>query len=125
MSGNDETTNLRNQLDLAERRVSALEAELARVRKLLDALGRQRPTGDAACGEGFYAMASKAGFHHSYGNSIWMGGKDCTESVYRLALMAAQAENEACAKHCETEGSVDDLPSHYADGIRERWEVQP
>jgi hypothetical protein len=34
-------------------------------------------------------------------------------------------EREACAKVCETEGSVDDLPEHYADAIRSRGEVQP
>ena len=121
MNLDDEVTNLRNKLDFAERRVSALEAELARVRKVLDALGRQRPTGDTINGEGLYAMASKAGFHHSYGNSIWMGGKDCTEGVHRLALMAAQAENEACATLAEN-GM---LGITIAKAIRKRWEVRP
>lgn len=121
MNLDDEVTNLRNQLDFAERRVSALEAELARVRKVLDALGRQRPTGDTINGEGLYAMASKAGFHHSYGNSIWMGGKDCTESVHRLALMAAQAENA----ECEALAKKHVWAITMAWAIRKRWEVKP
>jgi len=79
-------------------RIEALETELARVRRLLDKLGKEGPTVD---GEGMYMMASKAGFIHSYGNSIWMGGEDCTESVYRLALMAAQSENETAARVCD------------------------
>ena len=83
--------------------INALEAELARVRRLLDMLGKESPTVDTVNGEGIYALASKAGFHHSYGNSIWMGGKDCTESVYRLAMMVAQAENETAAQVCDAQ----------------------
>ena len=71
------------------------------MRRLLDMLGKESPTIDTVNGEGIYALASKAGFHHSYGNSIWMGGKDCTESVYRLAMGVAQWENEAAARLCD------------------------
>ena len=82
-------------------RIAALETELTRGRRLLDTLGKESPTGDTVNGEGIYAMASRAGFIHSYGSSIWIGGKDCTESVHRLAMMVAQAENEECAKVCD------------------------
>lgn len=101
MSGNDETTNLRHRLDYAERRVAALTAELDRVQRLLDRVTAQAPTGDAVSGEGISAMASKAGFHHSYGSSIWVGREDYTEAVYRFAMMVAQAENEECATLAE------------------------
>ena len=43
----------------------------------------------------------------------------------RFSKLVAAHEREACAKVCETEGSVDDLPEHYADAIRKRGEVQP
>lgn len=47
------------------------------------------------------------------------------DDLMRFAALVAAAEREACAKVCETEGSVDDLPEHYADAIRSRGEVQP
>jgi hypothetical protein len=58
------------------------------------------------------------------------GGKEWAwtgveEPLQRFAALVAAAEREACAKVCETEGSVDDLPEHYADAIRSRGEVQP
>ena len=41
------------------------------------------------------------------------------------AEWGAKQEREACAKVCEDEGSVDDLPMHYAEAIRARGEVKP
>ena len=142
MNANDEATNLRNQLDYAERRVAALTAELDRVQRLLDRVSAQGPTGDAVNGKGISAMASKAGFHHSYGNSIWVGREDYTEAVYRFAMMVAQAENAECAKFCEDNqvyrGSKESgfFPFYkehggrhegmeYAVAIRNRWKVKP
>jgi hypothetical protein len=54
------------------------------------------------------------------------GGRSqaCRNTQYKIDE-AVKAEREACAKVCETEGSVDDLPEHYADAIRSRGEVQP
>ena len=55
-------------------------------------------------------------------NEFWTVTQD---ELDRFAALVAAAEREACAKVCETEGSVDDLPEHYADAIRSRGEVQP
>lgn len=41
------------------------------------------------------------------------------EHFARAAYAAgAAAMQEACARRCESEGSVDDLPMHYAAAIR-------
>jgi hypothetical protein len=45
------------------------------------------------------------------------------ERFFRAAYEAgAAAEREACAQVCETEGSTDDLPEHYAAACRARGE---
>ena len=44
---------------------------------------------------------------------------------YHFAALVADHEREACAKVCETEGSVDDLPMHYAAAIRARGQEVP
>ena len=47
------------------------------------------------------------------------------DELQRFAALVAAHEREACAKVCEDEGSVDDLPEHYAEAIRSRGEVKP
>jgi hypothetical protein len=74
--------------------------------------------------EDIIRMAKEAGI--CTGNSILLPAPDGQiEALDRFAALVAAAEREACAKVCETEGSVDDLPEHYADAIRSRGEVQP
>jgi hypothetical protein len=68
--------------------------------------------------EDIIRMAREAGIHVVRGVSL-------VEKLSRFAALIAAHEREACAKVCETEGSVDDLPEHYADAIRSRGEVQP
>ncbi len=74
--------------------------------------------------EDIIRMAKEAGI--CTGNSILLPAPDGQiEALDRFAALVAAQEREACAKVCETEGSVDDLPEHYADAIRSRGEVQP
>ena len=74
--------------------------------------------------EDIIRMAKEAGI--CTGNSILLPAPDGQiEALDRFAALVAAAEREACAKVCETEGSVDDLPEHYADAIRSRGEVKP
>ena len=53
------------------------------------------------------------------GVTAWLG-TGTPEFLERFAALVAANEREACAKVCETEGSVDDLPMHYAAAIRAR-----
>jgi hypothetical protein len=74
--------------------------------------------------EDIIRMAREAGI--CTGNSILLPAPDGQiEALDRFAALVAAAEREACAKVCEDEGSVDDLPEHYAAAIRSRGEVQP
>ena len=67
-------------------------------------------------------MAQEAGIQVQANNSF---ADDMYISVlYRFAALVAAAEREACAKVCEDEGSVDDLPEHYAEAIRARGQEQ-
>jgi hypothetical protein len=61
-------------------------------------------------------MARKAGVYAAHTELTLMAGLE------RFAALVAAAEREACAQVCETEGSVDDLPEHYAAACRARGE---
>jgi hypothetical protein len=105
--------------------IEALNTEINRLRRLLDTLNRSEPSTHNVSGEGIYIMANKAGFIHSYGSSIWAGGRDYTESVYLFALMIAQAENRECADLCNTQNAESYfLPEHFANLIRARYKVK-
>jgi hypothetical protein len=71
-------------------------------------------------------MAREAGFQDHGVAEMWghlTASKGHIERFFRAAYEAgAAAEREACAQVCETEGSVDDLPEHYAAAIRARGE---
>lgn len=88
------------------RRIAALEAEVARLRDVLDMLNGAFPEPvPFEGGAGVYDMAAAAGFINTHGNTIWIHSGDHTEPVFRLALMMARAENEACVKICEKQAA--------------------
>jgi hypothetical protein len=61
-------------------------------------------------------MAREAGWKDLPTARLAFAGFD----LKRFAALVAAAEREACAQVCETEGSVDDLPEHYAAACRAR-----
>jgi hypothetical protein len=65
-------------------------------------------------------MAREAGFQDHGVAEMWGYLIASKGHIERFAALVAAAEREACAQVCETEGSVDDLPEHYAAACRAR-----